>query len=507
MPVAMFDKCLNPLGSRQLIMVFAIATLLFVYPIIQADYPYGDDVPRQLFLGEDLWRSQGRGLMQVFQTVVGFSSHSVDVFPLPLLLMLPVLVLALASLTRHYFRKPCLFDCSVVLPLLYSPFFLGNLSYQYDGPMMILALCCVIFAITFKHRHLGLRTVIPGLLLVAAASLYQITLQVFVALCCIECLRGICDGVDLKSILLGIAERILQLSVACILYYFTAFQFYASWRGTLAHDGEGWGALITARLRKVAEVIGLLITDGNRMIMALLGVAAVAGIALMLVAVLRSERRLTERMACVVLCAIAWLVMMIAVPGIILVIEDFALNCRSLMAVSCVMVAGFYFARKALGEIHPAASGLLLIPLVCMLSFSFAYGRVLVAQKTLETSVVQSIGYDLSSRAELRKIQDFYLIPPEDLRLWLPAVAGTLEQMPALAFILDKTQITMAERFAVAGFNNVASKTRQSFMDATVDTHPQVLVNNLFYDIVRIGNIGYIELKTPEGSGRYKFHW
>lgn len=38
----------------------------------------------------------------------------------------------------------------MLLPLWYNPFFLQNLSYQYDGPIMVLSVVAVIYAITFR---------------------------------------------------------------------------------------------------------------------------------------------------------------------------------------------------------------------------------------------------------------------------------------------------------------------------------------------------------------------
>jgi hypothetical protein len=149
----------------------------------------------------------------------------------------------------------------------------------------------------------------------------------------------------------------------------------------------------------------------------------------------------------------------------------------------------------------------LLLPLFWMLSFSYAYGRVLAAQKTFETSVVYSIGYDFSSRQVLREIKDFYLIPPEQGRLWLPEVAATLDRMPALRFVLSFEQITIAERLPVAGINNVSGIDPRVFNKASIATDRVMLVNNKFYDIFRIKDVGYILMKTPDELPDYKYRW
>lgn len=505
--MGVLDACLKPLGPRRIVVVFCTAVLLFVYPIVQADYPYGDDVPRGLLLGEELWKTQGRWFMQLFQTVASFNSHSINVFPLPLLMMLPVLVFALVALSRHYFPNPCLLDCQVVLPLLYSPFFLGNLSYQYDGPMMVLALSCVIYAITLRAKRACWRVCMSGVLLAVAAGLYQITLQVFVSLCCVECVRYISEGRALRPILLALMERVVQLLAGGLLYYFSAFQFYASWRGAMAQPDSGWVELLKLRAIAVTKVLGLFVNDGNRwLFIASISLAAV-GLGLTLLVVFGTRHSPSQRLGLVLLCATALLLIAVCVPGAILIIQDFALNSRSLMAFSCVMVLVFYLARIALSAVHPLLNALLIIPLLCMLSFAFAYGRVLVAQKAFETRVVYSVAYDLSSRPQLHDIQDFYLIAPEHLQVWLPAAAAVTAQMPGLEFILDLKQVTSAERLVMAGITNVGSRQRSEFVQASRGGEAQLLVANTFYDIVRLNGTGYILLKTPEGPSQYKYHW
>jgi hypothetical protein len=97
------------------------------------------------------WAEQGRLFAELFYNALTFSNAAPNIFPLPLLIATVAMASALTSLTFHYFRQPTVARCLVLLPLWYNPFFLQNLSYQYDGPIMVLSVVAVIYAITFRH--------------------------------------------------------------------------------------------------------------------------------------------------------------------------------------------------------------------------------------------------------------------------------------------------------------------------------------------------------------------
>lgn len=504
--MTVFEAWLRPLSPHQQVTVFAIAVAVFVFPVIQADYSYYDDASRTLFLGENLWRSQGRLFMELVQTMASFSSHSIDVFPLPLLLVSPVLVAALVSLCRSCFAHPCLLDTLVVMPVLYTPFILGILNYQYDGPMVLLGVCCVVFANTFEDGRTWLKWAVTSVLLALAAGLYQTTLQVFVGLCCIECIRFINEGVAFRTVMRAMLARVIQLLVGVLLYGVTAFHFYTSLRGAVARTDDDWGSLLHSRAEKVFGVLGTFVNDGNRWLFIVAGILVLMGLVRLLWVTASGTRPFAERGALLLLISVALFTLVLAVPGPLLIIEDFSLGPRTLIAFSCVTVLAFYLARDVLRVVHPLLSGLLIIPLFGMLSFSYAYGRVLVAQKAFETSIVYSISHDLSSSAQLRTVEDFYLLPSRPYQLWVPgSVAAVMEAMPAVKFMLTVPQMTTPERFAMTGITNVASGWWKEFFTLTQGVAPTPVVSNRFYDIIRIGDVGFIQLKAPEGSARYKY--
>ncbi|MBP5090654.1 glucosyltransferase domain-containing protein, partial [Pseudomonas chlororaphis] len=165
------------LGRRQVWLFFLFATLLYVLPLILADFPYIDDNWRSLSAGT-AWTEQGRLFAELFYNALTFSGAAPNIFPLPLLIATVAMAAALTSLTFHYYPQPTAACCLVLLPLWYNPFFLQNLSYQYDGPAMALSLVAVIYAITYRNPYRVLQWLVPALLVALAIGLYQISINV-----------------------------------------------------------------------------------------------------------------------------------------------------------------------------------------------------------------------------------------------------------------------------------------------------------------------------------------
>lgn len=189
------------LTKKQVVVFFSVVSLIYVYPVIRADYAYIDDSWRSLLLAGDGWKNQGRILLEVLHKFLTFTGGTTNIFPLPLLISVFAMVLAMTRLTCWYFPTPSWVACLVVLPVLCNPFFLGNIAYQYDGPGMILAVAAVIYAITCTVENVFLRGLVAAVSMAVTLALYQLTITLFIGLCCIECLWGVRNRIEVNSIL------------------------------------------------------------------------------------------------------------------------------------------------------------------------------------------------------------------------------------------------------------------------------------------------------------------
>jgi hypothetical protein len=482
------DFVVRELGRRQVLLFFVLATGLYVLPLILADFPYIDDNWRALAAG-NAWAGYGRLFADWLYQALTFTGAAPDIFPLPLLLATVAMSLALTRLTFHYFAEPTLACCLVPLPLWYNPFLLQNFSYQYDGPTMALSLVAMICAITFHGSTRVQRWLVPAALIAVGIGLYQISINVFLGLCCVELLRALHRRVSATEVLHLLGSELAQLGLGVAIYGVTAYPFMVASRQAQLLDGAGHPILqIITNMGRVLEKTALLFHGGYLWVFIALVLFALWG----LVRLAWPERR-----ASVVLISLAALaVLVLLVPGITLLFRDFNEGARTLMGFGVLLVFLFFLARLTLAPYHRLLPLLLVIPLLATLSLSFAYGRVLNMQKTFATAALYSLGHDIAAHRELREAKRIYLSINYSER-WLASAEGSFRQLPVLRYLLNVDYYVLAENLPSVGITNVvAERERRNATHVGYLGYP-ALVESLYYRIYLLGDYGFIVMKEP----------
>ncbi|WP_256735500.1 glucosyltransferase domain-containing protein [Pseudomonas sp. dw_612] len=483
------------LGGRRVWLCFLLATFAYVLPLILADYPYIDDSWRSLAAGMG-WSGEGRLFTQLFFNGLTFSGAAPNIFPLPLLIATLAMAWALTRLTFHYFAEPTLSHCLVVLAFWYNPFFLQNLSYQYDGPAMALSLVAVIFAITFRSVSRVQQLVVPALLIALGLGLYQVSINVFIGLCGLELLRAASAKLPWPQWWQLIGWKAAQVALAWLIYFATAGAYMNQHR-TLLLD---WGAApllqIETNAARVLEKVMLLFHDGFGWVFAGLLLCAIAGSVCL-------GRRLFERQETAlkhavvgVLCVLMLPLVVLLVPGAALFFRDFNEGARTLMGFSVVLVLLFYLSHLVLASVHQRLPFLLVIPLLAMLSLSFAYGRVLTLQKTFVTTALNALSYDIASRPALRDAKRIYMSVSYSDH-WLVGAAGSFKHLPVLRYLLNTDYYMLAENLPKAGITNVVAERERRNATRVGYQGFVPLVDSQYYRIYLLGDYGFIVMKEP----------
>ncbi|MBN3863342.1 hypothetical protein HCU66_13980 [Pseudomonas frederiksbergensis] len=485
----------SELGYRRVWLFFLIATLVYVLPLILADYPYIDDNWRTLAAGT-AWAGQGRLFTELFYNALTFSDGAPNIFPLPLLIAVLAMAFALTRLTFHYYPQPTLSCCLVVLPLWYNPFFLQNLSYQYDGPAITLSLVAVIYAITFRHPSRILQWLVPAFLIALALGLYQVSLNVFLGLCCLELLRGANDKWAWRQWYASIGWKIAQAGLGGLIYSVTAYPYTNQNRTLLLNWAAAPWRQLEINFGRVLEKVALLFHGGFTWVFAVLLLCAIAGC-------VRLTRNVVTRQDTALRKVVIGLVCVLAVPAVILLVSgaalffrDFNEGARTLMGFAVLLVLLFYLSHLALERIHDRLTLLLLVPLLTMLSLSYAYGRVLTIQNTFASSALFSLGHDIASHRQLREARRIYMSVSYSDH-WLVGAAGSFKQMPVLHYLLNINFYMLAENLPKAGITNVvAERERRNATLVGYQGYPP-LVDNRFYRLYLLGDYGFIVMKEP----------
>jgi hypothetical protein len=483
------------LGYRRVWLFFFIATLVYVIPLILADYPYIDDNWRSLAAGT-AWAGQGRLFTKLFYNALTFSDAAPNIFPLPLLIATLAMAFALTSLTFHYYSQPTISRCLVLLPLWYNPFFLQNLSYQYDGPAIALSLVAVIYAITFRHPSRILQWLVPAFLVALALGLYQISLNVFLGLCCLEVLRGANDKWAWRQWYELIGWKIAQVGLGGLIYSVTAFPYMNQNRTLLLNWAAAPFLQLEINIGRVLEKVVLLFHGGFAWVFAALALCALAGSVRLARNVIERQDTGPGKVVMGLVCVLTVPIVTLLVSGVALFFRDFNEGARTLMGFAVLLVLLFYLSHLALASIHERLTMLLVVPLLAMLSLSYAYGRVLTVQNTFASSALFSLGHDIASHRQLYEAKRIYMSVNYSDR-WLVGAAGSFKQMPVLHYLLNINFFMLAENLPKAGITNVVvERERRNATLVGYQGYPP-LVESKFYRLYVLGDYGFIVMKEP----------
>lgn len=489
------------LSGREVLIFFTVACYAFIYPLLLADYFYIDDSWRAQLAGL-AWKEQGRILTQWLYQGLSFTEGAPNIFPLPLLASTLVMAFALRRLVFHYFPAVTLAHCFIVLPLWYSPFFLQNLSYQYDGPAMALGVAAVIYAMVISGRTLLGRIIFPSGLLAVALSFYQMNINVFVGLCCVELIRCINEHLRMSRVWLLMGRRLAQLGAGVLIYYLTAHQLTNADRTALLALDSNWFVRMGENLSLTAYRVGMLYNAGNAWLCwALLLLVAVGG-GLMGVRIVRSANSGAHKLLLMAASGVAVVVLLVSVSGLAMVFEEFNDGARLMLGLGALLVGIFYLAWQALVRIYAPLGFLLVVPVVAMLSFSYAYGRVLNVQKIFTDSVSQGLAERLLSDTKLQQVQMFYMVNIST-RGWLAGAQGSIQVIPALKYVLNVNFIVLPEMMPRLGETNVLTISEKTFREKVPEHSLKPVVSHRFYDIYVVGAEGYIYMKPLLHSEHY----
>lgn len=488
------------LSQNQLWLVFLVALGMHVLPLVLADFAYMDDIWRSLVAGRvegkaNSWAAQGRVLVDWLYAGLSGTDAAPDLFPLPLLLALVVVARAFAALTLHYFERPDLSHGLVILALWFNPFFLQNLSYQYDAPAMALTLAACVWAITSGAGSLA-RCVLGSVLIAIALSLYQPSINVFAILCCVEVLHQAARQARLARIATNLAMRLAQLLAGCLLYRLTAYRLLDVPRTAMLPVDVRWPGEMLARLQLVTQDVALLATPANTWLIVTMLILALAGVQLVLRDVMAGPGRANEKLGIVLLVLLALAVSLLMVPGMVLLFASFNHGARLLMGFGGLLLVLALLARRALVAMHPRLAWGLAIPMLLLLSLSFAYGRVLVLQKDMHQRVLSSLAGTLESNPRLQDVTRFHLHLVGNKGPWLPAASGTLETLPVLRKVLNIRFWLLPEsapRVGLDGFYGAAADETQRLLAG----HPQAVVETRLYAIYLVNGEGHVVMKPP----------
>lgn len=120
--------------------ILLLGGLLYVLPVILANRYYNDDLARSLYAATG-WNGDGRPLAESIMLLVSGGTPLADISPLPLLMAVAVLAIALTLYAKKnlvFFENTTCVAMALLLVLV-QPFSMAGISYKYDCLFMFLA--------------------------------------------------------------------------------------------------------------------------------------------------------------------------------------------------------------------------------------------------------------------------------------------------------------------------------------------------------------------------------
>ncbi|AVP96866.1 hypothetical protein C7S18_06470 [Ahniella affigens] len=376
--------------------------VLILLPIILADRPFNDDVVRQAtgFYG---WNANGRHLSNLLMRVLALGqSRLVDLSPLPQLMALPILAVGSLYWLQRIRIQSVGMAILVALPIGAQPFYLENLSYQFDAGFMALGCTAALFAASRFRRDAG-GIAIAAVALLACFGLYQPAINVFLVAFLLVLVRARLDGEVMHVIVRDLLGAVALAGAIGMLHRTLTAHSVSAWVGEHSqllpfHD------LLSGLIANSSAFIGFAAASFHARTLLLWALFAALG------AMPWWQFRRTQPSATSLYAAMFWLIlpiaMLLASVGPMLLLRDPVILPRVLLATG-MLIAGFLavgaFAIErsaqttssvatALRRTWFAATGLFML---IATTHAYAYGNALQAQKQLEHRIVSSLRDDL----------------------------------------------------------------------------------------------------------------
>lgn len=181
------------------------------------------------------------------------------------------------------------------------------------------------------------------------------------------------------------------------------------------------------------------------------------------------------------------------------------LDARNYVGFSAVLVFILFLNYELLGLVWLTARWVLVIPVLFMFTFCYAYGQVIIAKKELEMAMAQYIAKDIVAERELKWVPLFYFVGPQTAGNWLPRGHDAMSYMPALRYVLSSSNVLLHSHFLPRlGINNVVDGERDVFNKLVASSCVgSPVVDSKFYSIYVTCEGGYIVMKEIRDSENY----
>lgn len=478
----------QPLRSGHIYLFYLLALTLYALPLIQANYPYIDDIWRRTSAATG-WAVEGRAGGNYLINLLSVSAGTPDLFPVSLLVAIVVLAWALMRLAQHWFTQPTTAHLLVLLPFWYNPYYLQVLAYHYESFTITVGIAFVILAVIERPQSRLLQWGVPVALLTAALSFYQLIVNVYIGLVCVEILRRGYTQQGISASVRLITRYIVILLAALAIYFFTFYQMITLDRGGIVLPDA---ALLISRFSQIAAAIALFFTWANAPVFILIALLSVAGGIMHVRQNLLSIPRWAGRLGYLLLSLVALLMAVFAVGGANVLLAGFNPGARTFLGLSPLLCLLLWWSWRALTALHPRSTVLLALPLWVCLVFSVLAGQYFDDKKKSESIMLTMLVTDIAQHPSLYRAQSIFVVPADNQQRFIATPLCVEAHYPAMRVIASANYVLLPEQLTQVGITNMG---RYWDKNGEVMAAGETVVENPFYRIRQSGEHAFIQFK------------
>lgn len=376
---------------------YLVAMSLFVLPLLLANQYYIDDMGRAS-AGYTKWGVDGRPIADMVMSVINLSSRMADLAPLPLVLSVVLLSLALSFYRKEFIGSD---KWGFVIPLAFlaNPAIISLFSYRFDVFTFTFAISVAISIFVIKLKNVLFEIIIGSALIIIVMGTYQAVINFVSLLLVCEIVKNISRLTDPMSIVKTVLIRLAQITIGGVIYAKIVLPNTFTGGHSTNHPGIS-NDIIYSIKRNIYYYFDFAINNFYRS-NGLVILVSFALLCVALTAVLAWDYKKHFKGY-----AISWIIIagalvssLMALPltmGALLLLE------KPLGGVHLYMsVSGFYLLLSTL--IYYCSykvrqiSSVVFLPLFYAYTLMYAYGNSLQAQEKINNSVMNDIQYAINS--------------------------------------------------------------------------------------------------------------
>lgn len=201
------------------ISIISAFCFIFILPLIIANVPYMDDNTR-MDNGVGYWEIEGRPITTLLFKILNFSIYDIaNIAPLPLIVGVIFVIFSINYATDKMSAKKTLFNIIPFVFIICNPFFMQNMSYQFDSVGHLFSVGFIVFSLFYQNdKNKYKKHIIPIIFIVLACGSYQPTSNLYIALYCVIFLFDL-NKITNENATQNITRYFLYYIIGCIVYY------------------------------------------------------------------------------------------------------------------------------------------------------------------------------------------------------------------------------------------------------------------------------------------------